>query len=124
MSFSTIDPTILYFAAALAALVVGGAAFRKWRQKQLEQGEADEAIWRIIERGLEKLREVVRDEARQIGHEEVRRVAGDLYRQLIAPTRLTLFISQEQFVTWMLEAWVSLVDVEVTVTKALSAGRQ
>lgn len=118
-----VDPTILYFAAAIATLVAGGALFRKWRQKQLEQGKADKAIWRIIERGLEKLREVVRDEARQISHEEVRRVAGDLYRQLIAPTKMAMFVSQEQFVTWLLEAWVSLVDVEVTVMKALSAGR-
>lgn len=103
-------------AVVVCVLGIGLYVFRKWR----ETHEGDELVLDLVELVLKSLHEVFQGEMHKIDRAHVINAARDVHRRFIAPTPLGQFVSQDEFVDAVLEAWRHVAGVEEVVALAVA----
>lgn len=109
----------------VVVIVLTGAigAVRYWAKVRRGRGEADAAIWEIIARAVDELKQAVQDEAQKVTSEQLRSTAKALYDAYIRSTALSKFISEDRFTALFLETWERVVGVRRVVAFALGEQR-
>lgn len=97
----------------------GKLVFDKWRDSR-DRNDAEDTILSLVEQVLNSLYNIFRDEAREIDLARVEKAARDVYKRYILPTHLARFVSEEYFVSRVLEAWKDVVGIEEVVAHAVS----
>lgn len=115
-------PVVVLVVLIILATIVKAVSY--WAKVRRERGEADAAIWEIIARALDELKQAVQDEAQKVTTEQLRATAKALYDAYIRSTALSKFISEDRFTALFFETWERVVGVRRVVAFALGDGQQ
>jgi hypothetical protein len=105
---------------AAGLLQMGRLAYRALRNRFSEDvSEEWRTIFEIIDWVLDALEKETKRRLAEIDQAEVEAAARDVYARWIAGTVISKVMSQEDFVTIVVEQWRKIVGVQVTVSQAV-----